>query len=103
KNNNFIDDVLFIIHKDPLTKWHLPTLAKHVGTNECYLKQEFKNKTGISIGRYIKNLRMQEALELIINHKLSTKEAAYKIGYTDVGYFARIFKQQFGYTPSDLI
>ncbi|MGO3859933.1 helix-turn-helix transcriptional regulator [Neisseriaceae bacterium CLB008] len=103
KNNNFIDDVLCILHKDPLTKWHLPTLAKQVGTNECYLKQEFKTKTGISIGRYIKNLRMQEALELIINHQLSTKEAAYKIGYADVGYFSRIFKQQYGYTPSDLV
>ncbi|MBP6862708.1 MAG: helix-turn-helix transcriptional regulator [Neisseriaceae bacterium] len=102
KNQHFVDEVLFMLHQDPLMKWTLNDLAKHVGTNECYLKQEFKNKMGISIGRYMRNLRMQEALELIINHQLSTKEAAYKVGYTDVGYFARIFKQKYGYTPSDI-
>ncbi len=99
---DFTDDALSIIHKDPLVKWRLVDLAKQVGTNECYLKQAFKEKTGISIGRYMKNLRMKEAYNLIIHHNLSTKEAAYKVGYSDVSYFARIFKQQYGYTPSDL-
>lgn len=101
-STNFTDHALAIIHMNPMAKWRLVDLAKQVGTNEFYLKQSFKEKTGVSIGRYMRNLRLKEALNLILHHNLSTKEAAYKAGYTDVSYFARIFKEEYGYTPSDL-
>lgn len=51
---------------------------------------------------WVKELRLKQA-----NHILKTKsyvtidEVAHRVGYTDQGYFSRIYKQHFGYSPRD--
>lgn len=51
---------------------------------------------------WVKELRLKQA-----NHILKTKsyvtisEVAHRVGYDDQGYFSRIYKQHFGYSPRD--
>ena len=51
---------------------------------------------------WVKELRLKQA-----NHILKTKsyvtiyEVSHRVGYGDQGYFSRIYKQHFGYTPRD--
>ncbi len=101
-NRSAIDHLIYLINEKPFEDYKLAELAKIIGTNEFYLKQKFKEETGVSIGKYIRDLRMSKALDLVVLNKLTTKEVAYKLGYTDVGYFARLFKAKYGYTPSEI-
>ena len=99
---NKVDDALDIIHAE----YHLPLtiaqLAKQVGINECYLKQGFKARTGQTIATYIRQLRLQQALRLLLDEGMSVQQTAYYVGYRDVGHFSQIFKKAFGYLPSEL-
>ncbi|WP_230658903.1 helix-turn-helix transcriptional regulator [Psychrobacter sp. I-STPA10] len=99
---NKVDDAIDIIHAE----YHLPLtisgLARQVGINECYLKQGFKERTGQTIATYIRQLRLQQALRLLLDEGMSVQQTAYYVGYRDVGHFSQIFKKEFGYLPSEL-
>ena len=72
-NTNKIDSILEIIHSDPFLKISINDLAKLVGTNESYLRQEFKEQVGITIGNYIKQTKIKEAKKMIIQKGIILK------------------------------
>jgi transcriptional regulator GlxA family with amidase domain len=59
----------------------------------------FKTETGTSVGRYLKNLRLQEAKELIETTSLSIKQIMAKVGIKDKSNFARDFRKAYGLSP----
>ncbi|WP_343595718.1 helix-turn-helix transcriptional regulator [Acinetobacter sp.] len=89
---NKIDNILDIIHHDPFMDISINDLAKLAGTNESYLRQEFKDKMGITIGTYIKDMKLKEAKKLLIYNNLKIKDIAKLCGYNDIGYFSKIIK-----------
>ena len=48
---------------------------------------------------YFINLKMQEAIRLLISQSLKIKEVAYRLGYSDQYYFTRIFTKHIGSSP----
>ncbi len=82
---------------------HPPTisaLARRVGLNECYLKAWFRRRTGLSIGEYVRKLRMENALELIESGRCSILQAALSVGYSNPSHFSAAFKRFHGRLPS---
>ena len=62
----------------------------------------FLNHFGISPKQYIIKLRMNKALSLLIDGKLSVTEISLSCGFGDDKYFSRVFKNTYGYPPSQL-
>ena len=50
---------------------------------------------------YLTNLRMSRAKELLKDERCSMKEICLEVGYSDPNYFSRIFKKNFGVTPTE--
>lgn len=46
-------------------------------------------------------IRLRKAKELLQNPTNSIGSVALDCGYADPGYFARVFKQEFGVTPQE--
>lgn len=76
-------------------------LADQVYLTPTYLSYLFKQKTGITIGKYLTDTRMERAKELLRDKKLKLYHVAEQVGYDDPNYFAKIFKKQVGVTPSE--
>ena len=72
-------------------------LARRTGTNECYLKRGFRERTGTSIAAYIRQLRLRSALALLEENRLSIREVAREVGYTSPSQFARAFRILHGF------
>ena len=62
----------------------------------------FMAHLGISPKQYIIKLRMNKALGLLAAGRLSIKEISFICGFSDDKYFSRIFKNTYGYPPSQL-
>lgn len=77
-------------------------LARRTGTNECYLKRGFRERTGTSIAAYIRQLRLRSALALLEENRLSIREVAREVGYASPSQFARAFRALHGFSPSDV-
>ena len=88
-------------------EWNDPpsitVLARRVGVNECYLKSWFRASTGLSVGEYIRQLRMDNALELIESGAQTVLEVAASVGYSNPGHFSAAFRRAHGRLPSSFL
>lgn len=52
-------------------------------------------------GQLIRSLKLQRAADLLKQNAGTIAEICYKLGFTDQAYFSRVFKKQFGLSPSE--
>lgn len=83
----------------PLT---LSALSEHFGVSKSYLLRLFKRDCQTSVTAYINASKLDLAAELLHSSMMNVSEVAYHLGYSDVGYFSRIFRKRFGIPPSSL-
>ena len=77
----------------------IANLAKLEGLSEQYYRLLFKQITGQSPNDYIINHRMENAKRLLIETDKDLSSISEEIGYSDVYYFGRIFKNKVGISP----
>ncbi|MBV7433732.1 AraC family transcriptional regulator [Cardiobacteriaceae bacterium TAE3-ERU3] len=98
-----IDGAIDIIRSE----YHLPLtiteLAQRIGLNECYLKQQFKVRTGKTIANYIRDLRMNEAMRLLLDEHKTLQQTAWHVGYRNPDGFSRAFRKAYGISPATLV
>ncbi|MEF2248751.1 helix-turn-helix domain-containing protein [Paenibacillus sp. IITD108] len=75
------------------------TVAEYVQRSSSYLSRVFKESTGMTINDYLIQLRIKRAMELLKQLHLSLEEICREIGYANVSYFNKMFKNRTGLTP----
>lgn len=75
-------------------------IAKHFNYNEKYLGRIFKSKTGVSIRQYLNKQRISTAKRQLERGDLIINVAG-RVGFNNVTYFNRLFKQSVGLTPTE--
>lgn len=79
----------------------IKVLADYVGLAPTYLSNLFKKNTGMTIGQYIVEVRVEHAKRLMKNPQLKFYQVSSQVGYSDPNYFAKIFKKKTGVSPSE--
>ncbi|AZN43122.1 response regulator transcription factor [Paenibacillus albus] len=76
----------------------LQTLADHYHFSRNYFSSWFKNHAGLNFRNYLTQVRMTAAAKLLgSDHKVY--EVALAVGFHDVKYFNRVFKEYYKLTP----
>lgn len=78
---------------------NLASLAAFSGMSESKMKRLFKQIFGNSIYSYYQSFRMNEAAYLIKEQSLSVSEAGYRLGFSNLSHFARLFEKHMGLKP----
>lgn len=76
-------------------------IASRLCVSYSSFRKTFKEYTGFSPARYISEVRMGKAKELLTNTSLSIKEVAYRVGYNNHDYFFTAFRHMTGRTPAE--
>lgn len=76
-------------------------LASDMHMSNHYLSDCMRNATGMTTQQHIHSALMDKAKQLLLGTSLSSKEIAYKLGFEYPQYFARLFKNKTGITPSE--
>lgn len=79
----------------------LEELAHKMGFSPSYFSQLFKIKTGKSFVQYKNEIRLNKAKEMLFQSGKSITEVAIDVGYNDLTYFIRVFKNFTGLTPNE--
>ncbi len=93
------------IHQDKVylnAQLSLTDLANHIGTNRTYLSRYINNYKATPFINYINNFRCEEAQRLLKDkdNNLSMMEISERSGFASYSTFRRVFKQKYGYAPS---
>ena len=76
-------------------------LCKLVFMSHSQLYRKLDALTGCSPNKFIRIIRLNKAKELLKNPGNSISSVAFDCGYSDPGYFTRVFKQEFGVPPQE--
>ena len=74
-------------------------LAALVYLSPGYLSAVFKEETGVTLNRFIREVRMNKAKELLENTNKKIAQIAKEVGFSNSSYFCRSFREFFGDSP----
>ncbi len=75
-------------------------LARTVGFSRSQLHRKLKALTNKSANQMITEIRLNEARRMLEKRAGTVSEIAYSVGYTNMSYFTKSFKERFGVLPS---
>jgi len=75
-------------------------IADHVGVSSRHLTRSFKQELGITLISYMNRYRIKQAKMLLEQGDMGITEVAMSVGFSTGGYFARVFRQEMGMSPS---
>lgn len=78
----------------------IPFLYQELGVSRASLYNKLKALTGMGANDYITKLRIERAIFLLTNSKLSINEISEQTGFSTSRYFSTVFKQYTGYSPT---
>ena len=75
-------------------------LCKQLHVSSSYFSALFKRETRKTFVQYLTDLRMDEAIKLLVSTDMPTARIAAAVGISDPSYFSYCFKKHFGMSPS---
>lgn len=94
-----VKSALSIIETNYTKELKLEELADHFFTNKYEIIRKFKQYLGTTPYKYLTELRIKHAKDLLETTQLSIIEVAENIGFRDSSYFIKVFRQHEGITP----
>jgi len=77
----------------------LDQLSREVGFSKSKLQSMFHYFFHQSIYAFIKNLKFEKAVEMLVNTDKDIRQVAFSLGYNSSTHFINIFKRHFGISP----
>ena len=104
KHSEKIAPAISLMHTEFLKKEiSLEELAASSGMCESYFQRLFKEKYGISPKKYIIQLKINHACDLLRLGRYTVSQIAELCNFSDIYFFSRQFKQYMGITPTQFI
>ena len=100
KYSQLVGRVITLISYDlsaPLTLRHIATA---MNVNASYLSALFKKECGETLTDYVNRKRMEYAAYILAHSDKQIQNIAEECGILDVNYFIKLFKKQYGVTPT---
>lgn len=98
--NKIIEQIKQLVGENYDQDLSLEGLANQVYLTPSYLSYLFKKETGQSLIRYITQVRMEKAAELLQDTNIKIVEICQMLGYRSSNYFIQSFRQYYGVTPA---
>ncbi|MFC4721606.1 helix-turn-helix domain-containing protein [Geojedonia litorea] len=102
-------DQTFLKQLDELIETHLEDeqfgveqLADAMSLSRSQLHRKLNNLTGKSTSQYIREFRLEKAMEMLQQNVATASEIAYRVGFSSPTYFNTSFHQYYGYPPGEV-
>jgi AraC-like DNA-binding protein len=95
-----VDEIARQLRQDPGRDWTVAEMASRALLSRAQFTRRFVAQFGMSPAQYLIQARIDRAHQLLTESGMTVTETAAALGYTDVPYFSRQYKQRTGRTPS---
>lgn len=96
---DIVNDLVTYIHSNFSKEIKNQDLAAIAGYHSYYLNRLFIKQMGVSMHKYILNLRVTEGKRLLLNTTMTIADIATRIGFNSHTHFSTYFKKETNMTP----
>ena len=97
--NENVVSVLEFIGRDYKKELSLKDISKDLFINPVYLGQLIKKETNSTFAELLNKQRIKAAQQLLLSTNDSIEDICYTVGYSNVGYFYKVFRKLCGKSP----
>lgn len=102
QDHKFMFEVIKLIKENiSKTDFSVEELGKLMRMSRASFFNKLKDLTGVSPVVFIRDIRLNEAAEMLKKDDLLIKEICFEVGFNDLKYFGKCFKLKFNYTPAE--
>ncbi|KAA6330868.1 Sensor histidine kinase TodS [termite gut metagenome] len=75
--------------------------SEEMRVSRMQLYRKFEALTNMTVKEFIRSVRLKRAAQMLRQEKLTVSEVAWTVGFKDMSYFRKCFKEEFGMTPTE--
>lgn len=83
-------------------KFGVSELAREIGMSRSNLLRKVNKLTNLSASKFISQVRLKNAMEMLKENSFTVSEVSYKVGFNSTSYFIKCFHEYFGYPPGEV-
>jgi len=104
EGNRFLEQLVQVLENE-LESGDLSTdkISGKLGVSSSTFYRRVKKYTDCSPAKYIKEFQLQKAAKLLSANFGNVSEVAYEVGFNNLSYFAKCFKEAFGLSPGEYL
>jgi AraC-like DNA-binding protein len=95
----YVEDAKTLLQRRFREPLRLKDIARDLYVSPYHLCRLFKEETGLSIHRYLNQLRLRQALEELARAETDLASLALELGFCGQSHFTRNFCKEFGVPP----
>ena len=101
-DNEFLNRLKGIIEENISNeKFGVSELADAIGMSRSNLLRKVKKSTGQSVSQFIRQIRLENALEMLKESTQNISEIAFAVGFGSTSYFTKCFHDHYGFPPGE--
>jgi DNA-binding response OmpR family regulator len=101
-DEKFIEKLQIILDKElSNAEFSSEDFAAAVGMSRMQLHRKLKSLLGVTSTEFLRNERLKVATKLLKEGNGNISDVAYAVGFNDVSYFSKCFKEMYQCTPSE--
>ncbi len=100
-DKKFLEQVLDLLEKRHTdADFGVPQMQQELAMSKTQLHRKLKALTNESPGELLRKFRLKRAAQLLANKTDTVTQIAYRVGFNNLSYFAKCFKELYGVSPS---
>ena len=101
--NEFLNKIRAIIEQHLSDeRFGVSELANSIGMSRSNLLRKIKKINGLSVSQYIRNVRLENAMDMLKAGDQTVSEVSYEVGFGSTSYFIKCFHDLYGYPPGEV-
>ncbi|MEO7991854.1 MAG: helix-turn-helix transcriptional regulator [Chryseolinea sp.] len=103
--NELLMQRIMKVVEENMTKadFSVEVFAKEVGMSTAQLYRKVTALTGYAPNDFMRHMRLQRAADLLMQKAGNVSEIGYQVGFNNLSYFSKCFKEKFGTLPSSFL
>jgi len=102
-DNDFLNKITGIIEENLSDeRFGVSELAHEIGMSRSNLLRKIKKSTNLSVSQFIRQVRLENAMEMLKENDQTVSEVSYEVGFGSTSYFIKCFHDHYGYPPGEV-
>jgi signal transduction histidine kinase/DNA-binding response OmpR family regulator len=103
-DEKFLEKIQLVLEKEfSNASFSSDDFANAVGMSRMQLHRKLKSLLGVTATEFLRNERLKTAAKLLKEGNGNISEIAYSVGFNDLSYFAKCFKEVYSVTPTEYL